>query len=77
MASEASLHVSKSLVLFQGQQSLKVLTGKKRLSEGRRTCFTRMGKENEQAQPQLYGTSYFSVSYLDLMTQDQLGSRFT
>jgi hypothetical protein len=32
-----------------------------RLSQGRKTCFTCRKAERGQAQPQLYGTSYFFV----------------
>jgi hypothetical protein len=38
-----------------------------RLSQGRKTGFACGKAEKGQAQPQLYGTSYFFVNYLDFI----------
>src|SRR6266487_5311440 len=44
------------------ESSLRHLQRNRR-SQGRKTCFTCRKAERGQAQPQLYGTSYFFVSF--------------
>src|SRR5260370_39553103 len=48
-------------------------------SQGRKTCFDHVKRQKEQAQPQLYGTAYFSVrnaptGLIDLLEASALDS---
>ncbi len=47
---------------YEQETSLRHLQ-RNRLSQGRKTCFACRKAERGQAQPQLYGTSYFFVSF--------------
>jgi hypothetical protein len=47
---------------YEQETSLRHLQ-RNRLSQGRKTCFACRKAERRQAQPQLYGTSYFFVSF--------------
>ncbi len=50
------------LLGHEQESSLRHLQRNRR-SQGRKTCFTCRKAERGQAQPQLYGTSYFFVSF--------------
>jgi len=62
VALEAGEHALETFTSLQEARDLpEPLPGKKAPSRRRKTCFACMKAGKEQAQPQLYGTSYFLV----------------